>query len=118
MERVAGGMAGIEAAHFDLSADLTLADRLARLCLSVSLAPQSGRLANLDLRRWRQELNVGMLAARRLAKAEADRPFDVLHFYTQPAAYASLARMKRGPAIVCLDCTQRLASLEAESALS
>jgi glycosyltransferase involved in cell wall biosynthesis len=41
----------------------------------------------------------------------------VLHFHTQATAYASLARMRRTPAIVSLDCTQHLASLQASSRL-
>jgi glycosyltransferase involved in cell wall biosynthesis len=83
------------------------------------VTPRSGPAANLDLRRWREELNVGLLAARRISAAERQlqRPFDLLHFHTQATAYASLARMKRTPAIVSLDCTQHLASLEAASRL-
>ena len=109
---------GLEARHLDLSRDLTVADRLIRRLFSVRLTPRTGPAANLDLRRWREELNVGLLAARRIAAAARQHSFDVLHFHTQATAYASLARMKRTPAIVSLDCTQRLASLEASSRLA
>jgi glycosyltransferase involved in cell wall biosynthesis len=88
-----------------------------RRLFSVRLTPRTGRAANLDLRRWREELNLGLLAARRIALAAREASFDVLHFHTQATAYASLARMKRTPAIVSLDCTQHLASLEASSRL-
>ena len=117
MKQVVGHIPGIDAQHIDLSRDLTTADRVIRRLLSLSLTPRTGPVANLDLRRWREELNVGWLAARRIAQAERRATFDVLHFYTQPAAYASVALMKQVPAIVCLDCTQRLASLEVESRL-
>jgi starch synthase len=108
---------GLEARHVDLSRDLTIGDRLIRRLFSLRLTPASGPAANLDLRRWREELNVGLLAARRIAAEERQGPFDVLHFHTQATAYASLARMKRTPAIVSVDCTQHLASLEARSRL-
>ena len=108
----------IDATHVDLSLDLTLRDRLVRRVFSLPLAPRLGPAGNLDLRRWREELNVGLLAARRISQAERTSRFDVLHFHTQATAYASLARMKRTPAIVSIDATQQLASLEAGSTLS
>src|SRR6185436_1509539 len=92
--------------------------RLIRRAFSLPLAPRGGPAGNLDLRRWREELNVGLLAARRIAQAERTSEFDVLHFHTQAAAYASVGRMKRKPAIVSIDATQHLASLEAGSSLS
>jgi len=98
--------------HVDLSRDLSWRDRGVRKLLSVRLAPLAGPLANLDLRRWRQELNVGLLAKRRLDALEASRRFDALHFHTQAAAYASLGRMWRTPAVVSIDITQTLASAE------
>jgi starch synthase len=118
MKQVVGHIPGLAAEHLDLSDDLTLLDRAVRRVLSLPLAPKTGPLANLDLRRWREELNVGLLAARRIAQMRRRGKFDLLHFYTQPAAYASIPLMKRVPSIVCLDCTQNLASLETESRLS
>jgi len=114
MREVASRMP-IDAVHINLSENLTLADRLVRRALSIKLAPSAGSIANVDFRRWRQELNVGLLAAKRLADAERSRPFDLLHFHTQNAAYASVKRMSRTPAIVSIDATSRLASLEASS---
>ena len=108
----------IDATHIDLSRDLTPGDRLVRRVFSLPLAPRAGLAGNLDLRRWREELNVGLLAGRRIAAAERGRPFDVLHFHTQASAYASVARMKRTPSIVSIDATQQLASQEAPSALT
>ena len=117
MNDITARIPGLDARHLDLSRELTIGDRLIRRLFSLRLTPRSGPAANLDLRRWREELNVGLLAARRIAAAERQGPFDVLHFHTQATAYASLARMKRTPAIVSLDCTQHLASLEASSRL-
>jgi glycosyltransferase involved in cell wall biosynthesis len=117
MRQITSHVPGLDAHHTDLSCDLTVKDRLLRRLFSVPLSPSSGPAANLDLRRWRQELNVGLLAARRIARAERAAPFDLLHFHTQATAYASLGRMQRTPSIVSIDCTQRLASLEAASRL-
>jgi glycosyltransferase involved in cell wall biosynthesis len=111
----AGLMPSIDARHIDLSGDLTLGDRIVRRLLSVALCPRTGPAANLDVRRWRQELNTGLLAARRIAAAERRRPVDVLHFHTQATAYCSLRRMRRTPSVVSIDATQRLASREAGS---
>ena len=105
-------MPDVDAVHIDLGRDLSWLDRGVRALLSVRLAPLAGPLANLDLRRWRQEVNVGLLAKRRLDVLEACGRFDVLHFHTQASAYASLARMRRTPAVVSIDITQTLASTE------
>jgi glycosyltransferase involved in cell wall biosynthesis len=105
----------IDAAHINLSVALTIRDRVIRRALSVRLAPTSGRYANFDRRRWRQELNIGLLARRRLAASERGDSFDLLHFHTQAAAYASLRRMGRTPSIVSIDATSRLASAEMTS---
>jgi glycosyltransferase involved in cell wall biosynthesis len=118
MTEIAARVPGLDAHHVNLSHDLTAADRVLRKLLSVQLTPSTGPVANLDLRRWRQEWNVGLLAARRIASAERGGPFDVLHFHTQATAYASVARMRRTPSIVSFDCTQHLASLEVESRLA
>jgi alpha-maltose-1-phosphate synthase len=117
MKEIAALVPGIDARHIDLSDELTLGDRVIRRLFSVRLTPRSGPVANLDLRRWREELNVGLLAARRIAALERRGPFDLLHFHTQASAYASLGRMKRTPSIVSIDSTQHLASLEASSRL-
>ena len=108
----------VEASHVSLSDDLTIGDRIARRLLCARLAPASGPMANIDLARWRQEMNAALLAARRVTAAERQRPFDLLHFHTQATAYASLRRMKRTPAIVSIDATERQASLEMTSRLA
>ena len=65
------------------------------------------------------ELSWADRAARRLARLERERGrFALLNFHTQAAAYASLNRMRHTPAVVSIDCTQGLASNEAESAVS
>ncbi|HKO97125.1 MAG TPA: glycosyltransferase family 4 protein [Pyrinomonadaceae bacterium] len=107
----------IDATHINLSDALTPADRVARrlLCFSPFKGNRLGQL-NLDQARWRQELNAGLLAARRIRAAEhQSNHYDVLHFHTQATAYASLRRMRHTPSIVSIDCTQRLASREADS---
>src|SRR5947207_9402225 len=108
----------LDVTHIDLSGELTVCDRLIRRVCSLPLSPKSGVFGNVDLRRWREEMNVGLLASRRIAAAEQARPFAMLHFHTQAAAYASLERMKRTPSIVSIDATQQLASREASSPLS
>ena len=108
----------IEASHLDLSHDLSWSDRVVRRVFSMRLAPSRGLAANIDLRRWREELNVGLLAARRIARLERrSGRFALLHFHTQAAAYGSLRRMRRTPSIVSIDCTQQLARREAESSV-
>ena len=116
---VAALLPRLDAVHVDLSHELSWADRAARRIFSLPLAPARGVVGNLDLRRWREELNVGLLAARRLGRLERERgPFSLLHFHTQASAYGSLNRMRHTPTIVSIDCTQSLASAEAESAVS
>lgn len=108
----------IDASHINLSEDLTVGDRIVRRLLCMGVAPRRGPLANIDLARWRQEMNAGWLAARRLAAAERHGAIDLVHFHTQATAYASLARMKRMPAILSIDATERQASLEMPWALA
>jgi len=118
LRETVGLMRTVDATHIDLSRDLTIGDRIIRRLASVPLTPRTGVAGNLDLRRWRQELNVGLLARRRMAAAERHGAFDLLHFHTQAAAYASVARMRRTPSIVSIDATQHLASREAGSSLA
>src|SRR5207247_1794603 len=108
----------IDVTHIDLSGQLTIRDRIIRRFFSFPLSPKTGALGNLDFRRWREEMNVGLLASRRIAAAERSGSFELLHFHTQAAAYASLERMKRTPSIVSIDATQQLASREAASPLA
>ena len=115
----AAQMPGVDAAHIDLSGELTPSERVMRRAFSLQLAPAAGAAANLDLRRWRQEVNVGLLARRRIAQYEQRcGAVDVLHMHTQAVAYASVGRMRRTPTIVSIDATQRLASLEHPAALA
>lgn len=88
--------------------DLTVGERLRRRALCARFWPDGlGGLRNLDLRRYRAELNAGLVAAGKIARVErVQRRFDVLHFHRQATAYASLARMKTTPSIVSIDCTQ------------
>jgi glycosyltransferase involved in cell wall biosynthesis len=62
-------------------------------------------VSNLDLARFRYELNAGLHARRRIARMGPER-FDVLHFHRQAVAYGSLDLMRRIPSIVSTDCTQ------------
>jgi len=117
MPAIVARMTDVDAVHIDLRDGLTFGDRVVRRALSVRLAPRTAMLDNVDVRRWRQELNSGWLAARRLAPLERERAFDMFHFHTQATAYASLGRMQRTPSIVSIDSTQQLARLEAASPL-
>ncbi|HEX6748134.1 MAG TPA: glycosyltransferase family 4 protein [Longimicrobium sp.] len=108
----------IAAEHLDLSAGLTTGERIARRLRT--LGPRPGGVAGaLTMARYRHEMDAGVRAARRIAALErAGRAFDVVHFHTQAAAWASLGRMRRTPSIVSIDITQRLASLEAPPGLA
>jgi glycosyltransferase involved in cell wall biosynthesis len=107
----------VDATHVNLSEDLTAKDRALRWLFSMQAAPTAGPLGNLDLRRWRQEMNVGWMTKRRLADAERSGRFDLLHLHTQSCGYGNVGRMQRTPTIVSIDATSRLASREAESTL-
>ena len=71
---VARRIPGLDATHINLSDDLTFAERAVRRVLSLPFSPKTGWAGNLDLRRWRQELNVGLMARRRIAAAERAGP--------------------------------------------
>jgi starch synthase len=104
----------IHAEHFVLTEDLSFTDRAVRRILAQRLWPDRLGLRNLDLARYRLELNAGLLARRRLLARGIDR-FDVLHFHRQATAYASLGLMKRVPTIVSIDCTQTCVFQDASS---
>jgi len=112
--------ARIRARHIDLSASLSLRERLVRKLMCAHLPGSSTRFgrASYDLGRWRHELHAGLLARRRLREAEQREAFDVLHFHTQAVAYCSLRRLTRTPSIVSIDITQHLASLEVPPGLA
>jgi glycosyltransferase involved in cell wall biosynthesis len=109
----------IQARQTVLTEDLTNFERLVRRILCVHVAPNgTSPLRNLDLFRYRSELNAGLTAAHRIASLErAGIRFDVLHFHRQATAYASVTRMQTTPSIVSIDCTQRLLRERANSEL-
>jgi hypothetical protein len=108
MQETTAHLSRVEASHLDLSRELIWSDRAVRRVFSLRLAPARGSVANIDLRRWREELNVGLLAGRRIARLERrSGPFALLHFHTQAAAYGSLRRMRRTPSIVSIDARSR-----------
>lgn len=100
---------GIAAESVDLTSSLSTRDRVVRRLLT--LGPRPGSAAGAaTAARFRHELNAGLTAARRIHALErAGKGFDVIHFHTQAAAWASLGRMRRTPSIVSIDVTQRLA---------
>jgi len=118
IEDAAALMPSVDARHINLSESLTIGDRIARRLLCARVAPSSGVFANVDLARWRQQMNAALLAARRVAAADRHGPIDLLHFHTQATAYASLGRMTRTPSIVSIDATERQASVEMTSRLA
>jgi glycosyltransferase involved in cell wall biosynthesis len=110
---------GVRAVQTLVTDDLTRAERVMRylLCLHV-WPPGAAGLKNLDLHRYRCELNAGLLARNRLRRLEATgRRFDVLHFHRQTTAYASLDVMRTIPSIVSIDSTQRCVLQHAQSAI-
>lgn len=95
----------IHAEHFVLSEDPSFVERAIRRVLCAKLLPDVHGWHNVDLARYRRELNAGLQARRRLLARGVER-FDVLHFHRQATAYASLDLMERVPSIVSVDCTQ------------
>jgi len=108
----------IDATHLNLSTELSAGERVARRLLATG--PRPGTAAGaLTAARFRHELDAGLRAARRIAALERrSGRFDVIHFHPQPAAWASLRRMRRTPSVVSIDITQRLASLEAAEGIA
>lgn len=106
----------IQAEHFVLTENLSLRDRLVRRALCARVWPDRLGARNLDLARYRQEINSGLQARRRLLARGVDH-FDVLHFHRQASAYASLDLIARVPTIVSIDCTQTCVLQDATSAL-
>lgn len=106
----------IHAEHFLLTEDVPLSERIVRRVLCQQLWPDVRGSRNLDLARFRRELNSGLQARHRLLARGLDH-FDVLHFHRQAAAYASLDLMTRVPSIASIDCTQTCVMQDATSAL-
>jgi hypothetical protein len=98
---------------------LTPAERLMRYLLCLPLWPSRlTGVKNLDLHRYRCEINAGILARTRLRRLErAGERFDVLHFHHQTTAYKSLDVMRRIPSIVSIDSPPRIVLQHARSAL-
>src|SRR5258708_6790521 len=95
----------LHAEHFVLAENLSLPERLVRRLLCAPLFPDAAGWNNVDLARFRRELNAGLQARGRLL-ARGVEHFDLLHFHRQATAYASLGLMERVPSIVSIDCTQ------------
>ncbi|HEX6464441.1 MAG TPA: glycosyltransferase, partial [Vicinamibacterales bacterium] len=95
----------VHAEQFVLTEDLSFVARAVRRALCARLFPDLAGWHNMDLVRYRAELNTGLEARRRLLARGLDH-FDVLHFHRQATAYASLDLMTRMPSIVSIDCTQ------------
>jgi glycosyltransferase involved in cell wall biosynthesis len=110
---------GVRAVQTLVTDDLTAGERLLRFLLCLHLWPQGVvGIKNLDLHRYRCELNAGLLARNRLRRLERrGRRFDVIHFHRQTTAYASLPVMRRIPSIVSIDSTQRCVLQNARSRL-
>jgi alpha-maltose-1-phosphate synthase len=114
--RTFAGGGDIHAEHFVLSEDLPLSERVVRRILCQQLWPDLPGSRNLDLARFRREMNAGLQARRRLL-ARGIEHFDVLHFHRQATAYASLDLMAQVPSIVSIDCTQTCVLQDATSAV-
>jgi starch synthase len=106
----------IHAEHFLLSENLSFSERVVRRLLCQQLWPDLHGSRNLDLARFRREMNAGLQARRRLLARGIDH-FDVLHFHRQATAYASLDLMTQVPSIVSMDCTQTCVLQDASSAV-
>lgn len=99
---------GVRVTQVLVTDDLTPQERLMRRLLCLPLWPlRAARFRNVDLHRFRAELNAGLLARNRIRRLErAGAHFDVLHFHRQATAYASLNRIRRVPTIISCDTTQ------------
>jgi glycosyltransferase involved in cell wall biosynthesis len=110
---------GVRVVQVLVTEALTPAERVMRYLLCRPLWPAGlTGIKNLDLHRYRCEINAGILARNRLRRLErAGRRFDVLHFHNQTTAYTSLDVMRRIPSIVSIDSTPRIVLEQARSAL-
>lgn len=115
VRRAFEGADDVHAEHFVLSEDVPFVERAIRRPLCMRLIPEIDGWHNVDLARYRRELNAGLQARRRLRRSGIDH-FDVLHFHRQATAYASLDLMERIPSIVSIDCTQSCVLQDALSA--
>jgi starch synthase len=106
----------IHVEHFLLSENLSISERIVRRLLCMPLWPDLPGSRNLDLARFRREMNSGLQARHRLLARGLDN-FDVLHFHRQATAYASLDLMARVPSIASIDCTQTCVVQDATSGL-
>jgi glycosyltransferase involved in cell wall biosynthesis len=112
VDRALRAQPGIEAGRMDLAEGLTVPERVVRRLLTLGPRPGTA-LGAATAARFRHEMNAGLTAARRIRALERrGARWDVLHFHTQAAAWASVGRMRRTPSIVSIDATQRLAMLE------
>ena len=105
----------VRAEQFVLTEDVPFVERAVRRVLCARLFPDLPGWRNVDLARYRMELNAGLQARRRLLARGLDH-FDLLHFHRQATAYASLDLMERIPSIVSIDCTQSCVLQDATSA--
>jgi glycosyltransferase involved in cell wall biosynthesis len=107
--------ADVVAEQFVLTEDVAFVERAVRRVMCARIFPGVAGWRNIDLARYRTELNTGLQARHRLLARGVDR-FDVLHFHHQSTAYASLDLMERIPAIVSIDCTQSCVLQDASTA--
>jgi glycosyltransferase involved in cell wall biosynthesis len=106
LPEVARHASGLCIEQIMLSGELTLAERAVRRAFCQRLwTDRWPALANLDFARYRAEWHAGLLAGRYLGRLDVAK-VDALLFYRQPAAYASLARLRSKPSIIDIDCTQ------------
>ena len=115
LRRTFDGDREVRAEHFVLTENLTPRERIVRRALCARVWPDRLGPRNLDLARYRCELNAGLQARGRLL-ARGLEHFDVLHFHRQATAYAALDLMRRVPSIVSIDCTQTCVLQDAATA--
>lgn len=112
LDRAMRARPGIAATRIDLAGGLSVPDRVIRRLLTLGPRPGTA-LGAATAARFRHEMNAGLTAARRIRALErGGARWDVLHFHTQAAAWASVGRMRGTPSIVSIDATQRLAMME------
>jgi starch synthase len=107
---------GVRVVQMLVTEGLTVPERILRRLLCLRLWPADVPPRNIDLHRFRCELNAGLQARTRIRRvSRRGERFDVLHFHRQGTAYCSLDLMRRFPTIISCDSTQRSVIRLAES---
>lgn len=82
-----------------------LRTRLINRVLSFSLPGRWAQQQNVDMRRFRLEMGLGLMGRRLVERKLGRTRYEVLHFHTQVGAYDSIRLMRRVPTVLTGDMT-------------